>query len=203
MKKSNLIILILIILCWAVSAFAQLKSTVAVMNFNVTEGLSAGESLTLTNSFRNALNKTEKFSVMPLDKMRDILQTQEYNKGCSSIECALEAGKELTVEKIIIGDIGKVEDTYTINVQLVNVSSRQVEKSEGEKYVGSRAGLIEVVERLAQKIAGVYKEKRSYTWWYIGGAALVGGGAAAYFLMQPEEAQKAAGLPLPPDPPNQ
>jgi len=191
------------VLIWVIPAFSQPSSRVAVMNFSVTEGLSTGESQTLTNIFRSALTKTQKFSVMPLDKMREVLETQEYNQGCSSLECALEAGKELTVERIIIGDIGKVEETYTISVQLVNVASRQVEKSEGEKYVGSRSGLIEVVERLAQKISGTYKEKKSYTWYYIGGAALIGGGAAAYILSQPKKAETPEGLPLPPSPPNQ
>lgn len=205
LTKINLLLVLALITMVTVgySQPPQKMPTCAVMDFNVRTGLTAGDALTLTDAFRSSLANAKKFRLVTRDKMKEVFEANDFNESCASSECAAKALQLLQTDKLIFGDLGKIGGTYTINIQMIDGHTGEIEKSLSEKYKGEQEGLLETAEVLAQKLAGTYKEKGSKTWWYIGGAALAGGGAAAYILMQPKKTEKAEGLPLPPDPPNQ
>lgn len=178
------------------------KETIAVLDFKVTEGLNKGESSTLTNKFRSALSKTQAYDVLERSEMETILKEQDMSMSdmCDAAECAVQVGKLLVANKMVVGEVGKIGQTYSLTVRIIDVSSGKVEISENQSYKGAVEGLLEVFDVLAQKITGTYK-KKSYALYYVGGALVAGGAAAAVLL----GGKKGSGsvFPNPPLPPAQ
>ncbi len=199
MKKYQTCIAIILLIFLCGGLWSAPRTRVAVLNFRVIAGVSNQEALTLSHSFNSSVDKTAVFDLVSRSEMVEIFKENEFNQACTSAECAVQAGKLLASEKIIIGDIGKIGRTYTITAKLIDVKSGKIEKSQTEKYSGAREGLLKTVDVLARKVAGTYK---SYTWWYVGGGAVILGAAAAVLVqsLKPEP-EEETGLPLPPDPP--
>ncbi len=158
------------------------KETAAVLDFKITQGLSPGEAVTLTNTFRSSLAKTKKYDVLERSDMESIMKEQDMSLSdlCDNTDCAVEVGKLLVAKKMIIGEIGKIGGTYSITTRVIDVSSGKVDVAESEKHQGSAEGLFDVFDRLAQKLTGSYKTPK--TWWYIGGVAVAGAASAAILL---------------------
>ena len=173
------------------------KETAAVLDFKVTEGLSKGESATLTNNFRSALSKTGKYDVLERTAMETLLKEQDMSLTdmCDAAECAVQVGKLLVATKMVVGEVGKIGETYSLTVRIIDVSTGKVDISENQTYKGAPEGLIEVFGILAQKVTGTYK-KKSNTLYYIGGAAILGG-AAAVLLGGKKSSAGASGIPDP------
>jgi TolB-like protein len=174
------------------TSYAQKKKeTIAVLDFNVVSGLSPTEAITLTNSFRSELFETQKYDVLERNEMESILSEQAFTMtgACNSAECAVEIGQLLSAQKMVVGDIGKIGQSYSITIRVVNVSSGKIEQSLGERYKGDAEGLLDIFKVMAQKLAGTFNESTSI-WWYVGGVAVVGAGAAAAILLTKEETDK-------------
>ncbi|MBN1782379.1 hypothetical protein JW948_14690 [bacterium] len=136
--------------------FAQIhpKTQVAVLNFDAL-GISAEGAKLLTDRFRGELVNTGGFVVLEREIMSSILDEVGFQMtGCTSTECAIEAGRILQVEKIISGSIGKIGDTYTTNISLIDVESSQIERFFNRDYVGKVDGLLHELKSIAFEIAG-------------------------------------------------
>ncbi len=178
------------------------RQKVAILPFVVGGEVTQKEGGTLTQWFMDALIRTKKYDVLERSKMNDILKEQDFSMSdqCNSAECAVQIGQLLAADRIVQGDIGKVGGTYAITIKVVDVSTSRVDKSVNETYKGTPDGLLEILTMMAQKLAGTYKAKKSYTWYYVGGVLVAGGGAAA--LLLGGKKTSSSGLPFPPDPPN-
>ncbi|HNE84119.1 MAG TPA: CsgG/HfaB family protein, partial [bacterium] len=99
------------------------KPSIAVLDFKASEGLTRGETATLTNRFRGILVQTEAFNVVEQEKMNEILKAQDFSMSdaCNTAECAVQVGQLLGVERMIAGDIGKIGDVFTIDLRLIDV----------------------------------------------------------------------------------
>ncbi len=163
------------------SLFAQkTKETIAVLDFNAISGINTSAAPTLTSIFRSELINTKKYYVLERSDMESILKEQAFSLSgaCNSAECAVEIGQLLSAKKIVVGEIGKIGETYSITLRLVDVSTGKIDGSWDDKFQGKADGLIEVFKILAQKVAGTYEESNNI-WWYVGGAVVVGATAAA------------------------
>ena len=181
MKKVIGILMIVMLACSLLAQ--QKKETLAILDFNVVSGISPRESVTLTNIFRSEMYKTGRFDVLERNDMESILKEQAFTLtgACNSAECAVEIGQLLSAEKMVIGDFGKVGETFAITIRLVNVSTGKLEMLLGERFKGDPETFLDIIKEMAQKISGTYAESTS-VWWYVGGAALVGGIAAIVLL---------------------
>jgi TolB-like protein len=135
----------------------QKKTTIAVLEFQRTGGLEASEAATLTNRFRGLLVQTEAFEVIERDKMADILKEQDFTMSdqCNSAECAVQIGQLLGVQAMIAGDIGKLGQTWTIDVRMIDVNTGKILKTHNEDHKGEIDGLLEVMKKIAEKFAAI------------------------------------------------
>ncbi len=133
----------------------QKKLTVAVLEFQRTGALDAGEAATLTNRFRGLLVQTETFEVVEREKMKEILKEQDFTMTdqCNSAECAVQIGQLLGVQAMIAGDIGKVGQTYTLDLRMVDVSTGKIIKTHNEDYKGEIDGLLAIMKKASEKFA--------------------------------------------------
>ncbi len=188
------------------SAQGKEEYILAILDLDAT-GISETEAKTLSNNLRGAISRvlnSEKFRKSTtieykiversdMEKILDELETQR--KGCTDISCAVEFGKFLNADKIIIGSVGLIGQTYTINTSLVDVETARVLRAADFKIKGAiddvlNKGIPEVVNELF----GIKKSRLKY---YIGGGLFVTAGVIAYILWPSDEGTIAIKIPAP------
>jgi hypothetical protein len=85
--------------------------------------------------------------------MEEVLQEQGFQQtGCTSEECAVEVGQLLGVQNMIGGSIGRVGETFTIDVRMISVQSGISLMTKQQTYAGEIDGLIIEIEVLAYEL---------------------------------------------------
>ena len=177
------------------------KLYVAVMDFDAREGLTRGEAASLSDLFSSQLVATGEFVVVDRNRIKSILTEQGFqqSEACAQVECIVEAGKILKVQKMFAGTIGKIGKIFSVNIQMLDVVTSQVEVNKSYQHTGDVEELAEdVIPELAREIAEQVTGKRiekaevaktsSYKWlWYVGGAVVLGGGVATYYYLKESE----------------
>jgi len=175
------------------------KLNIAVMDFDAREGITRGEAASLSDVFSAQLVGTKEFAVVDRNRIKNILTEQGFqqSEACSQVECVVEAGKILKVEKMFAGVVGKIGRIYTVNVQVIDISTGQIEINKSYNHDGDIEELAqEIIPKLAIQIAeqltgksdlqSTVGSQSSSKWlWYVGGALVIGGGAAACYFLKP------------------
>ena len=113
-----------------------------------------------------------------IDKILEQFETQ--NIGCVSDSCAIEFGKMLQVDRIVIGQIGLVGSTYLVSARIIDVESRKAVASSSHEYKGAIDEVIStVILEVGNELFMGKKKKSRKLWYLVGGAVIVGAGAAA------------------------
>ncbi len=116
-----------------------------------------------------------------MDKIFEEFDVQ--NTGCTDVSCAIEFGKMLNVERILIGSVGLVGQTYTISARLVDVETGKTESVADYLFTGERDNLLkEGIPTVVTELMYGQKQKKSKRMYYILGGTLVAGGVVAAIL---------------------
>ena len=172
---------------------------IAVMEFDTREGVSTGIAVSLSDVFISQLTGTKEFTIEDRNRIKTILKDQEFQQSmnCSQNECLIDACKILRVEKIFVGTVGKIGRIFTVNIQVIDVSTGRIQASKNYQHDGDVEELAqEIIPTLALQMAGeltkkdlsgtnVTKKSSSKWLWYVGGAAVAGG--AAYYFLAPKK----------------
>jgi TolB-like protein len=131
------------------------KPTVAILDFEG-RGISVMEAQTLTDRFTTSMSSTDRVQLVERGVMSEVLEEQGMTGAeCSSQECAAEVGAMLGVQFMINGAIGKLGDTYTIDVKMFSVATGAAESMKSVTYAGKVDGLIVEIELLAWTTLGL------------------------------------------------
>ncbi len=121
--------------------------------------VSKSDAEAITGLFETALVKTEIFDVIEQGQVNKILEAQEYSMSDFTDEqSAVEFGKLLAAEQIVLGSVSQIGSLYVINAKLIDVQTGshikadKVDASTIEKLAGQ-------VDLLAFKIAGLTYQK--------------------------------------------
>jgi TolB-like protein len=175
---------------------------VAVLPFTGSSTLSASDLSSITSRFEAELMGTGAFRVLERRNVDAILREQGFQQSgaCNTSDCQVEVGQLLGVERIVTGEITRLERLWSLNLRMVDVGSGAVVASHVLDIKGGletvlRGGCPEMADILAGRkqptsSRTVLAEERSNTWaWILGGAVVVAGGAtAAVLLLQDDEA---------------
>lgn len=133
----------------------QSKENIAVLDLDPTS-ISETDARFLSDRLRAELFESGVFQVVERDKMNDILQEQGFQlSGCTTVDCAVEAGQLLNVSRMVAGSIGQIEDIYSISVRLIDVESGAILKIATRDYRGKLSNVLtEVIPQVAAEIAG-------------------------------------------------
>lgn len=116
---------------------------VAVMPL-VGEGIDSSASNIVTDALADELMRLGRVRVMERSQMEKILSEQGFqNSGaCNGNECAVEVGRLLSIDRMVVGTLGKLGSSFTLSVRVVSVttgeilgSSRRILKGEIEALV--------------------------------------------------------------------
>lgn len=128
--------------------------TVAVLDFEG-RGISLLEAQTLTDRFSTEVGKTGSMQLVERRTMNEVLTEQGLNsEGCTSDECAAEVGALLGVQYMISGAIGKVGNTFTLDVKMFSVATGAADRTKNVTFTGPVDGLITEIEILAWEMMG-------------------------------------------------
>ncbi len=107
--------------------FAQ--SSLAILPFN-SSGISTEEARQISAKFRAEFTNLRKYNVLDHQTMETLLADQGFdlNDPCRNNYCALTLGQLLSVDNVILGNIGKIDKTYAIDAKIINISSGSVLK---------------------------------------------------------------------------
>tara|TARA_X000001036_G_scaffold411416_1_gene424108 strand:- start:791 stop:2173 length:1383 start_codon:yes stop_codon:yes gene_type:complete len=131
------------------------QETVAVLDFKA-NGVADYEAETLTERLRSEIAKTETYRLVDRKLLDKIMQEQALQQsGCTTDECAAEVGELLGVQFMINGSIGKLGNTFTIDIKLVSVTTGAAERSQNISFKGPIEGMIVEMEILAWEIVGL------------------------------------------------
>jgi curli biogenesis system outer membrane secretion channel CsgG len=105
------------------------KKNVAVFDFEI-QGVSKAEGKGVSDMFETKLVESDAFTVLQRENMDIILNEQSHEvKGCTSSKCAIEIGKMLNIDYIIMGNFFKINVQYFINIKLVSVETGEIVES--------------------------------------------------------------------------
>ncbi|MFP4548277.1 MAG: DUF2380 domain-containing protein [Fidelibacterota bacterium] len=81
----------------------------------------------LSNRLGIELFNTGRFSILERSQMEAILEEQGFQQtGCTSAECAVEAGQLLNVEQMITGSVSRIGRIYSVEVRLIDVETSKI-----------------------------------------------------------------------------
>ena len=164
------------------------QKTIAVLPFEVREGLSKTAAATLSDRLRSELVNLEKYTVLERGQMHSILQEQGFTQtGCTTSECAVEAGRLLGVQTMVAGLVGKVGELLTIDIRVFDVETGKILQAHQTDYDGEVSGLLAVMSDIAGKISEVEDDKEFPWLWMSVGVVVVGTGVAAVILSGDKE----------------
>lgn len=131
MQRSFFSTLVLSLLLPALALAQQSRvPMVAVMPFSG-RSLDADALEGIASALGSDLLNTGKFRVMERSQMDAILKEQGFQQSgaCDGSECAVEVGKLLAVDHMVVGTVAKVGGTYVVTTRLVSVGSGEVLRS--------------------------------------------------------------------------
>lgn len=156
--RTILFLLLLPVLLWA-------KAPLLGVSELTPHGISESDAAIITERLRSELLQTRMVRVLERAEMDKVLKEQAFqNSGaCEASRCASEIGKLLSVDRMVVGTVGKIGELYTLNVRLVDVGSGEVLVAVNEDNPGGRleSVLTKSVPRLADKLITAMLEGKS------------------------------------------
>jgi TolB-like protein len=164
------------------------KLNIAVLDFDARGGVTKEEAASLSDIFQSRLVSTNEFTVVDRNRIKAILSEQGFqqSEACSQVECIAEAGKILKVDRMFAGTIGKVGKRFTINIQVIDVTTAAVTTGADRQYSGDIEDLAsDIIPEMAAEIANGLTGRDvkmvstssggGSSWlWTLGGAAVLG-----------------------------
>lgn len=110
-----------------VASKQESQSYYAVMPL-AAQGVDSVSALIVTDALVDGLIGSAKIRVMERTQMGKILQEQGFQKSgaCDGTECAVEIGRLLAVDRLVVGSVGRLGEAYTITARTVNVETGEI-----------------------------------------------------------------------------
>lgn len=199
---------------WAQGPSAKKRYTLAVINLDA-KGVSQVEAEVLSEKLRSHLLQvvaSPQYAIMKdkdqyelvertqMDKIFDQFNVQ--NTGCVSDSCAVELGKMLQADRILIGQVGLVGKTYSVSARIVDVGSSRTLRTADRQYQGAIDAVMNtVIPGLGDELLIGKVKKKSHTKLYLLAGAVIAAGAGAAAMGGGGGGGGEASLPAPPSRP--
>lgn len=104
--------------------------SVAVLSFSG-ESVDSVVSREISNALASELSHNPKVRVLDRSQAQASLKSKGFDSGgsCQASSCAIEAGRLLSVQDVVIGTVGKLGDSYSISARVVDVHTGLVAAS--------------------------------------------------------------------------
>ncbi len=201
---------------------------VAITTLESKGGVDPSEVSVIADNLAVQLQQSGAFRVMERSQMERILKEQNFQQSgaCDGSQCAVEMGKLLGIDKMVLGSVGRVGQLYSLSLRLVDVGTGEAVRTTARNKKGTIEDVLtdllplasadltknsspksEPSTPLATKTAQeptptepVEKQKsKTRLWpWLVGGAVVAGGGVAAVVLLSGKSSTSSSGETPPP-----
>jgi len=186
--------------------------TVAVMTLQA-KGVKNTDADVITDAISNQLQQIDRLRVLERSRMDLILGEQGLQKSgaCDGAECAVQVGKLLAVDRILVGSVGLVGRTYTLNLRMVDVGTGEVLRARMRSRQGSiDEVLTNLVPETVSDLTEISKENhparsdaprqkakagRLHWGWWLLGTGVAAGAAVAAVVMMEESSDTPSAMP--------
>lgn len=127
------------------------KLTLGVIPFQG-KGVKDYEAASLSERFHSELVKTSQFRVVETERVTEVLREKAYQQT-GDVDNVAEVGKSLGAQWMVTGTVGRVGNTYTIDVRMIDVATRQVFLTADRDYSGPIDGLLNYIDGIANELA--------------------------------------------------
>lgn len=119
-------------------------------------GVDSAVSLMASERLRNELVNSGRFTVVERGQVDAILREQGFQQtGCTSTECAVEAGQLLGVKQLVVGRVGSAPGMVLISARIVDVAKGSIVASADDMSSPDvRSALSNGVARVVTKLLG-------------------------------------------------
>lgn len=122
-----------------------------------------GQADLIGDALSSSLQNRSGWRMMERSQIDKILQEQGFqNSGaCDKSECAIQMGKVLGIDRIVVGSVGKLGESYMLNARLVDVATGEIVASSSQTGATKiEAVATDLVPRASTELLG---EKESAT----------------------------------------
>ncbi len=128
----------------------------AVMDLRPT-GIDADLAENLTQVLGTEIKRVEGTKVISRDDIAAMLQLEQTKQllDCDDTSCIAELGGALGVDKLVVGQVGKMNQSYVISLRLIDPSEVNVDNRVTETYRGEADQLIGAVRQAGRQLLGV------------------------------------------------
>ncbi|MDO8734747.1 MAG: kelch repeat-containing protein [Elusimicrobiota bacterium] len=124
---------------------------IAVADF-IGKNVSQADASITADFFRTELVQTGMFNVIEKASMDKILSEAAFQQsGCTTTERAVQIGKILNVQQMVVGSLSKLMDTYFITTNLVDVETGKILVSYDQKVITAQE-IKDACKVLSQKL---------------------------------------------------
>ena len=156
MKKYYLPILFVLALL-PMSLYAGDKNVLGIMDLVAKEGVTQSDASILTGFVFDAAYKfgRGKYTIIARGQRDALLEEHEFSFTdlCDEVTCAIEAGKFLSADHVIVGSFTKFGSKYYVVVQIINVNTTEVEGS-SRRGAADYEGIEQSVNDCIQELFG-------------------------------------------------
>jgi len=133
-------------------SYAEEKMHIAVIDF-VAKDVSQKDAEKISELIRNDIIKTGKFIVIERSQMQEILKEQQLQQtGCTDVSCAVQMGKLLSANKILVGTVMKVGNEIIISGRIVDVEKGIAELS-GKSSAADENRIVPAVKKFVEELS--------------------------------------------------
>jgi TolB-like protein len=153
MKK---LLMIAVLVFTSSGLYAEEKMRIAIMDLQPkdTTKVIAGA---VTDMLRSDFSNTKLFTIVERGQMAEILKEQALQlTGCTDQNCAVEVGKLLSANKILVGEVTNIAGELIITARIVDVKNGSVDFAAKEKAKND-SELDSATSRVAKKLTALIR----------------------------------------------
>ena len=121
-------------------------------------GVSPELAANLTQILSGEIKRVEGTSVIGRDDIAALVQLEKEKTmlGCTDdLECLAEIGSALGVQKLVVGQIGILGESFVISLRMLDTASVQVDNRVTESFTADEGQLIGAIREAGRKLIGI------------------------------------------------
>jgi hypothetical protein len=135
MKGATWAFILVLSLSCAMRAYAlEQKPILSILDLRIS-GVSKSDADVLIDFLSSHLLESGEYTLVDRSQREAVLKEIEFSQSdCTDEACQLQIGKLLSANQIVVGSIGKLEQTYLLNLQIVDVETGRLLKAVSGQY---------------------------------------------------------------------
>ena len=125
----------------------------AVLDFQLGTNVTAEEVDAISYNFRTNFYP-DNYRIIDIERVNNLINTLGYDKSSMTKQELLKVGRKLEAKIMVVGTLNKLMDEYSVDVQVIDVSTGTTVASEGNNFQKSeyRREVKYIAQSLVHKI---------------------------------------------------